>query len=31
VIELYNTRSGPTRTGEYHAQSDTEDGFAAGP
>jgi hypothetical protein len=31
VIELYNTRSGTTRTGQYHAQAGTEDGFAPGP
>ncbi len=31
VIELYNTRSGTTRTGEYHRQQGTADGFAAGP
>jgi len=31
VIELYNTRSGTTRTGEYHLESGTEDGFAPGP
>ena len=31
VIELYNTRSGTTRTGQYHVQGGTEDGFAAGP
>jgi hypothetical protein len=31
VIELYNTRSGPTRTGQYHVQLGTEDGFAPGP
>jgi hypothetical protein len=31
VIELYNTRSGTTRTGQYHVQSGTEDGFAPGP
>ena len=31
VIELYNTRSGTVRTGQYHPQSGTEDGFAAGP
>lgn len=31
VIELYNTRSGTTRTGRYHVQAGTEDGFAAGP
>ncbi len=31
VIELYNTRSGTIRTGAYHAQGGTEDGFAPGP
>ena len=31
VIELYNTRAGTTRTGAYHVQSTTEDGFAPGP
>jgi hypothetical protein len=31
VIELYNYRSGTTRTGQYKPQSGTEDGFAAGP
>jgi len=31
VIELYNTRSGTTRTGKYHIESGTEDGFAPGP
>ncbi len=31
VIELYNTRVGAIRTGHYHAQSGTEDGFAPGP
>ncbi len=30
VIELYNTRDGTVRTGGYHSQSDTEDGFAPG-
>ncbi|WP_221033165.1 putative Ig domain-containing protein [Actomonas aquatica] len=30
VIELYNTREGSVRTGQYHAQSGTEDGFAPG-
>lgn len=30
VIELYNYRSGTTRTGQYHAQSGTEDGFDPG-
>jgi hypothetical protein len=31
VIELYNTRSGTSRTGRYHVQLGTEDGFAPGP
>jgi hypothetical protein len=31
VIELYNTRSGSSRTGAYHVQAGTEDGFAPGP
>jgi hypothetical protein len=31
VIELYNYRSGTTRTGQYHVQAGTEDGFAPGP
>jgi hypothetical protein len=31
VIELYNTRTGSVRTGEYRAQEGTEDGFAGGP
>ena len=31
VIELYNVRAGATRTGQYHAQGGTEDGFAPGP
>ncbi|GAB5561519.1 MAG: hypothetical protein SynsKO_31660 [Synoicihabitans sp.] len=31
VIEIYNTRSGTTRTGEYHLDPSTEDGFAPGP
>lgn len=31
VIELYSTRVGAIRTGHYHAQSGTEDGFAPGP
>ncbi len=31
VIELFNYRSGSTRTGAYRLQSGTEDGFAAGP
>jgi hypothetical protein len=31
VIELYNYRTGTTRTGQYKPQAGTEDGFAAGP
>jgi hypothetical protein len=31
VIELYNFRAGTVRTGAYHAQAGTEDGFATGP
>lgn len=31
VIELFNYRNGSTRTGQYHPQSGTEDGFAPGP
>ena len=31
LIELYNTRNGSIRTGIYHVQSGTEDGFAPGP
>lgn len=31
VIELYNYRSGTVRTGQYHVQAGTEDGFAPGP
>jgi uncharacterized delta-60 repeat protein len=31
VIELYNYRTGTTRTGQYHVQAGTEDGFAPGP
>ncbi len=31
VIELYNTRSGTNRTGAYHPQAGTEDGYAPGP
>lgn len=31
IIELYNYRSGTTRTGQYRSQLGTEDGFAAGP
>ena len=30
VIELYNTREGTTRTGEYHVDPSTEDGFGPG-
>jgi hypothetical protein len=30
VIELYNTRSGGSRTGQYKPQAGTEDGFAPG-
>jgi len=30
-IELYNYRVGTERTGQYHIQADTEDGFALGP
>ncbi len=30
VIELYNTRSGTTRTGAYHPDATTADGFAPG-
>jgi hypothetical protein len=30
VIELYNARSGTTRTGAYFARGDTEDGFISG-
>ena len=30
VIELYNTRSGSTRTGAYHRSAGTADGFAPG-
>ena len=30
VIELYNTRSGSTRTGAYRIESGTDDGFAPG-
>jgi hypothetical protein len=30
MIELYNTRSGTSRTGEYHCEPGTEDGFAPG-
>ena len=31
VIELYNYRSGTSRTGQYKSKGDTEDGFAPGP
>jgi hypothetical protein len=31
VIELYNTRSGGRRTGEYRPRASTEDGFDPGP
>lgn len=31
VIELYNTRSGTTRTGRYRIDHSTEDGFAPEP
>ena len=31
VIELYNHREGTRRTGEYHPQDGTVDGFATGP
>ncbi len=31
VIELFNTRAGTARTGTYHVQAGTEDGFAPGP
>ncbi|GAB5558879.1 MAG: hypothetical protein SynsKO_05260 [Synoicihabitans sp.] len=31
VIELYNTREGTRRTGEYHSDGSTVDGFAPGP
>jgi alpha-tubulin suppressor-like RCC1 family protein len=31
VIELYNTRSGTTRTGAYQIDTTTTDGFAPGP
>ncbi len=31
VIELFNHRTGTVRTGQYHLQVGTEDGFAAGP
>jgi hypothetical protein len=31
VIELFNTKAGSTRTGQYHVAAGTEDGFAPGP
>ena len=31
VIELFNTRAGSSRTGAYHAQTGTEDGYDPGP
>lgn len=31
VVQIYNYRSGATRTGAYHDQAGTEDGFALGP
>jgi hypothetical protein len=31
VIELYNYRVGTSRTGQYHVQAGTEDGYAPGP
>jgi hypothetical protein len=31
VIELYNYHNGSARTGQYHPQAGTEDGFAPGP
>jgi alpha-tubulin suppressor-like RCC1 family protein len=31
VIELYNFRIGTVRTGEYHVESGTEDGYRPGP
>jgi hypothetical protein len=31
VIELFNTRTGTARTGAYHVQAGTEDGFGGGP
>lgn len=31
VIELYNYRTGTNRTGAYHVQTGTEDGFEPGP
>jgi sugar lactone lactonase YvrE len=30
VIELYNSRSGTVRTGQYHVEAGSEDGFAGG-
>jgi hypothetical protein len=31
VMQLYNSLNGATRTGEYHTQTGTEDGYAPGP
>ncbi len=31
AIEIYNYKSGSTRTGEYHIEFGTEDGYGAGP
>jgi hypothetical protein len=31
VIELYNYRAGTVRTGQYHAQAGTDDGFSPEP
>jgi hypothetical protein len=31
VIELYNYRSGGSRTGQYRVRAGTEDGFDPGP
>ena len=31
VIQIYNYRNGTVRTGQYHNQAETEDGFAPGP
>jgi hypothetical protein len=31
VIELYNYRSGGSRTGQYKSKAGTEDGFDPGP
>ncbi len=31
VIELYNSRQGTVRTGDYHVHPGSEDGFASGP